>query len=452
MDEQFKTQIVTSKVETDDLTYAKVTADQVCKVPLIPAKSPTKQLKWAVTIEKGAIYNPEKRTGIYAETVRIGYSARINSSVYARRLLELEYGAGAKGYGMVLGSVTSSGDVQIIEPRIKMGDFTPKPIIIYGPVIGRRVSIRGQAIIMGPVIGYEKVTIDGRVVVHGIVQSVRGGVQANGLFCHGIVAGNQPVKTAKGSVEKPMGIKLGDKVSVLHPIIWLKSEDGGISMAAPVRIISRVCLNCPPTNLLVCNQFQTKACMRKDQVRSLTQADIMRFSGGLLVNDAWRARSFDAESARAVIERNLDYLAAAKDFNSLWNAFKEDELQGYMTTEDLAPKITQEITNIQETIMGDKIGTKVDVKDSVLMRSNIVAGDTGGNKGGIKDDDDFHSEPVVGDKTAKNVDVKGSVMMRSNIGPGPAEKTLKCPWCGIDVKAGTPRCPNCNWLLSLREE
>ncbi len=83
-DSKVKSQVTQDKIETDEETFVKVAPDQTCTQPLIPTKEPTKEVDFDVTLEKGVIYNPEERVGIYGKTVEIGYGCRINGSVYGR--------------------------------------------------------------------------------------------------------------------------------------------------------------------------------------------------------------------------------------------------------------------------------------------------------------------------------------------------------------------------------
>ena len=374
-----KSQITTSAVETDNLTFARVAAGQVCKTPLIPSASPTRQSRWTVNIEREAIYNPDKRTGLFADKVKIGYAARINGSVYGRRYVELETGMADTGSGLINGGVMSSGEVQMLEPKARGPDYRPAPMVVNGPVMGRTISISGEATIKGPLIASDDITISGSATVHGFVQSIHGTVKADRLFSWGLIAGNQLIPTKELSRRGP-GVSLGRMVTLLTPTIWVKNEYGGVSMPHPVRILSGPCTSCTDGDILMCQAFADGKCARREQIRALTHADLEKSSDGLLIHDSWRSLRIDHARVQPVSDWISSNIQVFKNFGSVEKMFREEERARYATIEDLSPhidqeimSITQQITNISnETVMGDRVGAKVDIRDSVLSRTNLL--------------------------------------------------------------------------------
>ena len=110
MSDEIKSQIVTKAIDSDFLTFIKIAPFQICKAPIIPLQNPSKQLEWAVNIGVGAIYHPDITTGIYGSSIRVGYGARIDGSIYARNSVKLESGVGRNGPTLVFGGVASKGD------------------------------------------------------------------------------------------------------------------------------------------------------------------------------------------------------------------------------------------------------------------------------------------------------------------------------------------------------
>ncbi len=190
MTEKVKSILVGKKIETDYLSQATVKADQYCDTPLIPFKNPIRQLNWKVMIEKGAVYNPPGREGIYARSIKVGYGSLVNSSIFGRDSVQLEHGCCEHGEGLINGSVTSKGTIIIDKPKAKMDDHKTGNVIIVGDLIGKSIIIRGNTIIWGNVISERDVTIKGNNSIFGIVYSKFGHVNIENSSVFTAIAGN----------------------------------------------------------------------------------------------------------------------------------------------------------------------------------------------------------------------------------------------------------------------
>ncbi len=182
--------LVGKKIESDYLSQATVKADQYCDTPLIPLKNPSRQLNWKVIIEKGAVYNPPSREGIYARSIKVGYGSLVNSSIFGRDSVHLEHGCCEHGGGLINGSITSKGAIIIDGPKAKLDDFSAGNLIIVGDLIGKSIEIRGNTVIWGNVISEGDVTIKGRNSVFGIAYSKYGHINIENSSLFTAIAGN----------------------------------------------------------------------------------------------------------------------------------------------------------------------------------------------------------------------------------------------------------------------
>ena len=190
MTKTVKSILVGKKIESDYISQATVKADQYCDTPLIPLKNPSRQLNWKVIIEKGAVYNPPSREGIYARSIKVGYGSLINSSIFGRNSVHLEHGCCEHGGGLINGSVTSKGAIIIDKPKAKLDDFSPGNLIIVGDLIGKSIEIRGNTVIWGNVISEGDVTIKDRNSIFGIAYSKYGHVNIENSSLFTAIAGN----------------------------------------------------------------------------------------------------------------------------------------------------------------------------------------------------------------------------------------------------------------------
>ncbi len=219
---EFKSHIVRKAIETDEITYVRVLADQVCDMPILPMKYPVRQLDWKVTLNKGVVYLP--KDGIYCRTLEIGYGCWINCNVFGRESIIIESGKGSKGNTLINGSIVSDGIITIHAPQKESRDkdYEDGCLIVKGNIIGKDVRIESPVIVYGNIFSEENTIINESTIVSGGVVSKN--VMAQKLTCNFI------------SGEK---IEIGDLVSIFSPVIIAKD----ISFEK-IRVITSVCKEC----------------------------------------------------------------------------------------------------------------------------------------------------------------------------------------------------------------
>ncbi|MFB6177004.1 MAG: hypothetical protein ABEI99_07665, partial [Halobaculum sp.] len=216
------------KVETDNTNFATVKADQTCEEVLIPRENAFRQLNWQVTLEKGAVYNPQERVGIYAKEVDCKYGVQIHGDVFGRDSVRIEHGGAAHSESeegtlgaRVLGSVTSEKQIEVVEPTSRMDDWAERPVTVYGDVIGDTVAFEAPTVVYGCVSAESSVRVNAPTVVLGDLRS-EGIVEATDLFAYSI--------NATGDVT------LGGGVITATPTVW--AREGDLTIAEPVGILT----------------------------------------------------------------------------------------------------------------------------------------------------------------------------------------------------------------------
>ena len=266
---EFKSHIVKKAIETDETTYVRVLADQVCEMPIIPKKYPIRQLDWKVSLSKGVIYLPDD--GIYCRILDIGYGAWINCSVFGRENITIESGEGNKGCTLINGSVISDGKISVIYPQSKDEDYKEGFLIVKGNIVGKDIEISAPTIVFGNVIAEESITINDYTLISGGLASKK--ISAQNLTCNFISGEN---------------LELKDLVSVLTPAIIGKDIK-----FEKIRVVTIICKKCSEEN-----DFDMFSCNFKDCDKCLTmsQDDIMELEGLKFVTPAWRIFREDEEN------------------------------------------------------------------------------------------------------------------------------------------------------------
>jgi len=299
-----------------------------------------------------------------------------------------------------LGSVSSSGTIEIKIPRKKLDDYKEGSVIINGNVYAKNIEINGPAIIRGNLIVEENIVINKRTQVLGIIHSHKGKARLRNTFAYAAIIGNAPKKIGYRTYEEDIermqfGLETGNNVSFLYPFIWIKRAVDDIKIKSPIRI---------------CDSSQRNPHIYNTV--ELTEVDAKSFNGGTLISRNWRSFR-EPHSIYEFLSLYLDRnVTSQKNFETYENLFEEDEAMGYATIDDTGTKIiTQHIKQeyisgdkvVGEKIMGDKVrGDKVSIKDSVVTRSKI---------GGRRDKKE-KGERAVGAK----IKIQDSVMTHSNIG------------------------------------
>lgn len=344
-----KTVVTEEAITTDHKTYVKVAPDQECIEPLIPKEGPKEGGEprvyfLDVILEKGSIYNPKGRPGIYGNRITIGYGVRVKGPVVGRNDVEISSGAGVLGPGIILGNVYSIGDVYISPPRKRLSDYKDGPIIIIGDVVGKNVEIRGDAIIKGSIVAEKDITIEGgsNTVIEGFVYSKTGGVHITRASCAGIIAGNYPDEEGKIGV----GVKIGEKVTVYHPIIWVKNgdpENGIVFESGYVRVLRKPCFECYRNgfkSILNCPKYISGECK---QFLYISGDDVLKNDAGIFASDSWRVVEEDMEHYQILGLYWESLLYSRKNEEDYMTIFEKDSYGHYMKSDDLQMKIEQKI-------------------------------------------------------------------------------------------------------------
>lgn len=412
-DSKVKSQVTQDKIETDEETFIKVAPDQTCTQPLIPTKDPTKEVDFDVTLEKGVIYNPEERVGIYGKTVEIGYGCRINGSIYGRDKVDLSSGAIEDfGGGMVYGNISSLGDVIIEEPDKKMDDYGEGVVNVVGDVAGKNVKINSPTIVKGNILSKQDIEINAETIVQGNIYSKRGKVSVAHTVANSIIAGNYRTESEEeegGVDERSFGIDLKWDVSILTPLIWLKNKrkDNDVHIERPVRIVGPPCWNCEKAeSVLKCMYFSGDDC---EKYQRLTSKDKLKRKNGVILSNAWRR----VHELPEVFSHSLDTLGGAiderKNEKKYEDLFKADEYGEYATLEDMATNVEQ---SIEKTVVEDQTVVEGDLRKKKVEIGEKIEGHK------------VRGDIVKGDKVKKKTgtEMKDSVALRSDIGGSESEE------------------------------
>ncbi|WP_436908547.1 hypothetical protein [Halosimplex marinum] len=229
--------ITSDKVETDNTNFATLKADQTCEEALIPRDNPVRQRNWQVTLEKGSVYNPQEDIGIYAQEVDCKYGVQVDGTVFGRDTVSVEHGGavhGAAGDGddeppvigaRILGSVVAEGSIEVVSPDSKLDDWEPRPVSVYGDVVGGHVSFEEPTVVYGNVTAEQMLWVDAPTVVFGDVRS-EGSIEATDLFAFSVTARDD--------------VNLGERVVTVNPVV--RSAEGSISMADDVAVFDSATL------------------------------------------------------------------------------------------------------------------------------------------------------------------------------------------------------------------
>jgi hypothetical protein len=336
MSPEYKTIMTQDKIETDDLSFARVLPDQTCIIPLIPMKNPTRQLNWDVNIGKGAVYNPEKPCGVYGRRVKIGYGARINGSVFGLESVELESGLGRLGRGLINGTVASLGDISIREPAKRMEDFKRGGITVVGDIVGTNIRIDSPLVVQGNVVASGSIRLNADSTVFGTIYCKKGPLEVDHATAVQIIAGSGPTR-------------IGADVSVFVP--YIGNCEGDIRIPERLRVITTPCFQCAQKNqgqnYMKCRKHVDGTC--KDFFY-LGPKDIDDLPGRKkMVSPAWRIvrePAFDYKKIMEVLSGSIEF---RKDRHEMQNIFTEDEFGNLASVEDLAPRVEQHIDKMFST-------------------------------------------------------------------------------------------------------
>jgi len=307
MTEEALSAITSDKVETDNRTFATVQADQTCEEPLVPRENAFRQLDWRVTVEKGAIYNPQERVGIYGQEVDCKYGTQVDGDVFGRSEVSLEYGgashAAAADEGeepptigtRILGSVLSEDSVEVVGPDARLDDWAERPVKVYGDVLADHVRIERPTVVYGNVVADQRLLVDAPLVVVGEARS-EGSLEASDVCAFSVSARNDVV--------------LGTNAVVVNPVV--RSGEGSITLADDVGILDS------ETLATVQAEHDVEAVSLGPWVFEepavwagsvLTDADLSSDGAGEKLSRAWRTvREPDAEYAyvQHLFERQVE--------------------------------------------------------------------------------------------------------------------------------------------------
>ena len=341
------TTITEGAITTDKKTYVKVAPDQECIKPLIPEEGPKEGAEpkvyfLNVIIEKGAIYNPNGRPGIYGNRISIGYGARIKGPIMGREDVTIDSGIGNLGPGIILGSIYSRERVQIRPAKKRMEDYKEGAVTIIGDIVAKSIKIEGRAIVKGHVVAEKDINIKGEnVLIEGFIFSKTGKINLSGVSCGGIIAGNYPNENG----EIGIGVNIGKKVSIFHPIIWIKNgnPEDAVKIDGYVRILRKPCFDCYRSGLkgiTNCKKYINGECKN---FLYITKEDAIPFENGTLVTDTWRiAREEQADFDIL----GLNWLAtfySRKNESDYLDIFEKDSYGHYLTADSFQTKIEQKI-------------------------------------------------------------------------------------------------------------
>ncbi|WP_251342724.1 hypothetical protein [Haloplanus halophilus] len=377
MPEEAKGAITSDKVETDNTNFATVRADQTCEEVLVPRENAYRQLNWQVTLEKGSIYKPQEDVGIYADEVDCKYGVQIRGDVFGRSAVSLEHG-GAVHSGAddgesapvvgarVVGSVVSEGQVDVTAPGSRMDDWEPRPVQVYGDVIGDHVTIEEPTVVYGTVSAETTLRANAPLVVVGDVRS-EGIVEASDLVAVSVSARDD--------------VTLGHDVAVVNPEI--RSDEGTLTIADRVGILTPELLEHVRAN----NDVDAVGPWVFDvdavwEGSALVPADVSDHGQGQIADRAWRTveepterRAKVRKTVESMIERTRKHPPDIEEFRyaSVGSVGgTEITVEGDVVAGDQRKTVDESTTAIdRSTEVHDESTT---VEDSVVNRSDI-AGD-----------------------------------------------------------------------------
>jgi|GEM_PF-5901667 len=391
MTDEFRGAITSDKVETDNTNFATVKADQTCEEPLLPRENAFRQLNWQVTLEKGSVYRPQEDVGIYAKEVDCKYGVQISGTVFGRDRVTLEHG-GARHAALegedddpvyvgtrVSGSVVSEGEIVVEEADAKHDDWTERPAVVYGDVIGSHVTVERPLVVYGNVVAENTVRADAPLVVLGDVKS-SGLLEASSLFAFSVVARDD--------------VTLGTETAVVNPVI--RSLDGSITLGGAVAVFDSATLaavtDTGDLGSVAIGPWVLEEAALWGEGDRLTTADIREADDGTIVSRAWRTvNEQESEYAyvRSLLERHVQSFRAdppdveqfryggVADLGSDGTPTIEHAGDGDIVLGDQQKTVSnEEFTKIdQSTTEIDESTTEIDesttVEDSVVNRSNI---------------------------------------------------------------------------------
>jgi hypothetical protein len=298
MPEEAKGAITSDKVETDNTNFATVRADQTCEEVLVPRENAYRQLNWQVTLEKGSIYKPQEDVGIYADEVDCKYGVQIQGDVFGRSAVGLEHGGAAHtgadgGEGTpvvgarIVGSIVSEGQVDVTAPGSRLDDWEPRPVRVYGDVIGDHVTVEEPTVVYGTVTAETTLRANAPLVVVGDVRS-EGILEASDLFAFSVSARDD--------------VTLGGNVAVVNPEV--RSDEGSVTLADRVGIFTPELLAHIRANNDVDAVgpwvFDVNAVWERN---ALVPADVADYGEGQVASRAWRTVEEPAESRATVRKR-----------------------------------------------------------------------------------------------------------------------------------------------------
>lgn len=435
---EVKAGVVVKPTEKDE-ERARVIPDQYCDEPFIPGGArPSKPFMekggWEIIVGRDAVYNPPKNEGIFGGRVRIECGARVNGCVFGREYIEVESGK-SKGTGIIYGCITSVGEIRIIRPK---EDYSEGCLRIVGDILAKKTRIEGPTIINGNIICERDINISAPTIVYGNIYSKGGIIKLKkSTSAYLLIAGNKPgeEKTEEGIKEieaKEYGIEIGEKVSLLNPLIW--TENGKIKLEQDVRLMHFSCDKCAMEgrvkNIFSCPFFIEGSC--KDYPK-LTNDDIIEYLHGQIITDSWRTYH-DDPVRYDIVSRSMwgaiDSKKAEGDYRSI---FEKDRWR-VATVDDLAPKIEQRIEKMftsgeaataygREEALG-RIGEK-EIEAKVEEKKIELEGE--------KEKYKFIKSYMGRDEGARQ-----------------QEKITTCPTCGLEIRVAlgeAKECPYCKTIV-----
>ncbi|WP_251328329.1 hypothetical protein [Haloplanus pelagicus] len=377
MPEEAKGAITSDKIETDNTNFATVRADQTCEEALVPRENAYRQLNWQVTLEKGSIYNPQEDVGIYADEVDCKYGVQIHGDVFGRSAVSLEHGgaahSGADGEGTpvvgarIVGSVVSEGQVDVTAPGSRMDDWEPRPVQVYGDVIGDHVTVEEPTVVYGAVTAETTLRANAPLVVIGDVRS-EGILEASDLFAFSVSARDD--------------VTLGRNVAVVNPEI--RTDEGSLTIADRVGILTPDLLEHIRSNNDVDAVgpwvFDVDAVWERS---ALVPADVSDHGSGQVASRAWRTVADPAgqregvrQTFTSMIERTRKQPPDVEEFRYAGvgsiGGGTEITVEGDVVAGDQEKRVDESTTAVdRSTEIHDESTT---VEDSVVNRSDIDGG------------------------------------------------------------------------------
>ncbi|MFB6151300.1 MAG: hypothetical protein ABEJ40_05785 [Haloarculaceae archaeon] len=418
MTEEVLGAITSDKVETDNTNFATLKADQTCEEALIPRDNAVRQLNWQVTLEKGSIYNPQEDVGVYAQEVDCKYGVQVDGTVFGRDAVSVEHGgamhSAASDEGeaapvigaRVLGSVVSDGSVEVVSPDSKLDDWEPRPVTVYGDLVGGHVSIEEPTVVYGNVLAEQMLWVDAPTVVFGDVRS-EGSLEATDLFAFSITARDE--------------VTLGERVVTVNPVV--RSDEGTITLVDDVAVFDSATLARVGDAHDVDSVAVGPWVLDEETVWEgdrLVPADVIDHGDGELATRAWRTVSEpDSEYAyvQSLLQRHVaEFRRDPPDIEqfrygglvSVGESSPDDD--GGVTVEhhgegdvvlgDQEKEVEEEDLTTIDNSVTDVTETKTvhdertTIEDSVLNRSDVGGvGDADGSDGEAADGTQMPAEP-----------------------------------------------------------